>query len=373
MNSSTRRSWPSTTSRPTSRAASSPRSWRGSEASMAPSLSFARFQVDLKSGRIAPAYLLEGDESYFHHEAIRLLEKSLLPEQLAMNRDLVRGDEISLSALLDLARTYPMGSRRRLIVVRDADALRPDDLTPLAAYLKAPNQSSCVVFSDIGFDRRRALYRTLIDHAARVDCGPLDEARTALFVRDHLRGRGFGISPDLASAVASGLAGAGLGRVVAEMEKLMTALGPPRPVEAADLTQLADVPRVEDAFRMAAHAARGERGLALPILRDLMREGEDPIKILGGLSWYFRNALRARVADARRLPARETTILYGIDRGRIDRFSREIGRARPEDLRDALAWCLKADRELKGMGARDPAQALERLVHHVGRRAGSPR
>jgi DNA polymerase III delta subunit len=153
----------------------------------------------------------------------------------------------------------------------------------------------------------------------------------------------------------------------------MTALGPPRPVEAADLTILADVPRVDAAFRLAAHAARGERGEAIAMMRGLMRDGEDPIKILGGLSWYFRNALRALVADARRLPARETTVLYGIDRGRIDRFSREVGRARPEDLRDALAWCLKADRELKGMGARDPAQALERLVHHVGRRVRRPR
>lgn len=341
---------------------------------MAPLLSFPRFQDDLKSGRIAPAYLLEGDEAYFHDEAIRLLEKALLPEQaLAMNRDMVRGDEISLSALLDLAQTYPMGGGRRLVVVRNADALRPDDLAPLTEYLKAPNRSSCVVFSDVRFDKRRALYRTLSDHAARVDCGPLDEARTALFVRDRLRVRGFGISADLASAIASGLAGAGLGRVAAELEKLMTALGPPRPVEASDLTQLADVPRVEDAFRLAAHAARGERGQALAMMRDLMREGEDPIKILGGLSWYFRNALRARIADARRLPPRETTILYGIDRGRIDRFSREIGRARPEDLKDALAGCLKADRELKGMGAKDPAQALERLIHQVGRRAGSPR
>src|SRR6185295_19272792 len=224
-NSSTRRSWPSTTSRPIFPAASSPRSWKVSEETMPASLSFARFHDGLKDGRIAPVYLLEGDEAYFHDEAIRLLEKTLLAEQaLAMNRDLVRGDEISLSILLDLAQTYPMGSGRRLIVVRDADALRPDDLTPLTTYLRAPNPSTCIVFSDVKFDRRRALYRVLADHATRIDCGPLDEARTGLFVRERLRGKGFGISADLASAIASGLAGAGLGRVDAELEKLMTAL-----------------------------------------------------------------------------------------------------------------------------------------------------
>ncbi|OLD65921.1 MAG: DNA polymerase III subunit delta [Acidobacteria bacterium] len=337
------------------------------------SLSFARFQEDLRTGRVAPTYLFEGEEAYFHDQGIHLLERAILPEgALAMNRDAVRGDDISLIALLDLAQTYPMGNGRRLVVVRDADALRADNLEPLKIYLKTPNPRACLAFSDVKFDRRRALYRVLADHATRVDCGPLDEARAAVFVRERLRSRGFGIGADLASAIASGLAGAGLGRVDAELEKLMTALGAPRPVEAADLAILADVPRVDDVFRLAAHAARGERGEAVGILRALVREGEDPIKILGGLSWYFRNALRAMVADTRRLPPRETTALYGIDRGRIDRFARELGRTPAEDLREALAYCLKADRELKGMGARDPAHALERLVHHVGRRARRP-
>jgi DNA polymerase-3 subunit delta len=313
------------------------------------SLSFARFQEALKAGQVAPAYLFEGEEAYFHDEGIRLLERAAVSsDALAMNRDAVRGDEISLGALLDLAQTYPMGNGRRLIVVRDADALRAESLDPLKEYLKAPNPRTCLAFSDVGFDRRRGLYRVLAENATRVACGPLDEPRTAVFVRDRLRA---------------------LGRVDAEIEKLMSSLGSPRPVEAADLALLADVPRVEDSFRLAAHAARGERGEALGILRALLDQGEDPVKILGGLSWYFRNALRAKVAEARRLPPRETTTLYGIDRGRIERFSREVGRARADDLRDALAFCLKVDRELKGMGAKDPAHALERLVHHAARRA----
>jgi DNA polymerase III subunit delta len=336
------------------------------------SLSVARFQEELRNGRVAAVYLLEGEEGYFHDEAIRLLETTVVDKgTVAMDRDVVRGGETTLSRVLDLACTYPMGSGRRLIVVRDADALRAESLDPLKAYLGAPNPRACLALSDVGFDRRRGLYRVLAEQAVRVDCGPLDEARTATFVRERLRARGFGIGPDLASAIASGLGGAGLGRVQAEMDKLMDALGSPRPVEAADLAILADVPRVDDVFRLAALTARGDRGEALGILRVLLGEGEDPIKILGGLAWYFRNALRARIADARRLPPRESTALYGIDRGRIERFCREVGRARPEGLREALALCLKADRELKGAGAKDPAHALERLVLQAGRRAAA--
>ncbi|OLC53934.1 MAG: DNA polymerase III subunit delta [Acidobacteria bacterium 13_1_40CM_4_69_4] len=337
---------------------------------MPPSLSFVQFRDSLERGVIVAAYLFEGEEAYFHEAGIRALEESVLPrEALSIDRESLRGDETSLAAILDLAATYPMVGGRRLIVVRQAAGLRSDTADSLEAYLKSPNPKSCLVFSDTEFDRRRAVYRTLLKHAARVDCRPLDEARTAAWVRERLRGRGFGISADLASAVAEGLAGAGLGRVEVELEKLMSSIGSPRPVEAADLSLLADVPRVEDAFRLAAHTARGDTGEAIVSVRALLRSGEDAIKLLGGLSWYFRNAIRAVVAGERRLPPREATQIYGIDRGRIERFAREIGRARVEDLRDALRSCLKMDRELKGQGAKDPANALERLVHQVGRRA----
>ncbi len=337
---------------------------------MPPSLSFVQFRENLKRGVIAAVYLFEGEEIYFHETGIRALEDAAVPgEALSIDRESLRGDECSLAAILDLAATYPMGGGRRLIVVRRAGGVRADTVEPLKTYLVAPNPKSCLVFSDTEFDRRRSVYRLLVEHATRVDCRPLDETRTAAWIRERLRGRGFGIGADLVSAIVEGLAGAGLGRLETEIEKLMCSIGTPRPVEPADLALLADVPRVEDTFRLAAHAARGETGDALLVVRALLRSGEDPLKLLGGLSWYFRNALRAKAADSRRLPPREATQIYGIDRGRIERFGREIGPARVEDLRDALRLCLKMDRELKGGGARDPANALERLVHQVGRRA----
>lgn len=339
---------------------------------MAPrALSFAQFQQTLVRGQVEPVYLLDGEEEFFQEEGIRLVGEALLPGGISsIDRESIRGGQASLSEILDLASTYPMGGGRRLIVVREADGVRCETVEPLRAYLSRPNAKSCVVFSDAAYDRRRAFYKALLAGALRVDCAQLDEGRVPLWVRERLRARGFGISPDLAEAIAAGAAGQGLARLDAELQKLMSAIGVPRPIEAGDLAILADVPRVADAFRLAARIARGERGEAIVALRVLLRSGEDPVRLLGGLAWYFRNALKARVAAARRLPAREATVLYGLDPGRIERFQREIGRAPAGALETALAQCLQADRELKGMGAKDPAHALERLVHRVGRAAG---
>ena len=71
---------------------------------MPASLSFARFREALKAGQVAPVYLFEGEEAYFHDEGIRLLEQATVSgDALSMDRDAVRGGDISLGALLGVA------------------------------------------------------------------------------------------------------------------------------------------------------------------------------------------------------------------------------------------------------------------------------
>jgi DNA polymerase-3 subunit delta len=336
-----------------------------------PNLTPAGLETALRGRPADPVYLLEGEEEFFHQEAIRGLAETVLgSDAAAVDRHLLQGDEIGLVELLDLASTYPMGGGRRLVVVREADSLRAASMDPLTAYLEDPNPRTCLVFSAAAFDRRRSLYRALERRATRVDCAALDETRTAAWVRDRLRGRGYGIGPDLAEAIAAGLAGASLARTAAEVDKLMAAIGAPRPVEAGDLAILADVPRMEDAFRLAAQIVRGETGAAVAGLRGLLEAGEEPVRLLGAIAWYARQALRAAVAGRRRLPPRELNTLYGIDLGRMARLRSEIGAAPPEDLEFLLRRCARADRELKGFGARDPAHAFELLIHAGGGRQG---
>jgi len=337
-----------------------------------PTLNPADLEKSLRERAADLVYLLDGEEEFFHRETIRLLETAVLGAgAAAVDRHLLRGDEIDLAGLIDLAATYPMGGGRRLVAVREADLLRPGSIDPLVAYLKDPNPRTCLVFSDTGFDRRRSLYKSLENRVTRIDCAPIDEARTAAWIRERLRARGYGLGPDLAEAIAAGLAGASLARTAAEIDKLMAAIGAPRPVEAADLSILADVPRVEDAFRLAAQIARGEKGPALIALRGLLEAGEEPVQLLGAVAWYARNALRAAAAAGRRIPPRELTAIYGLDPGRMARFRSEIGRAGVEDLKGLVRPCARADRERTGLGAKDPAHAFERLIHAGARRPGS--
>jgi DNA polymerase-3 subunit delta len=331
-------------------------------------LSFAAFRQALQRGRIEPVYVLRGEETWFHEEAIRLLEEAAVPREAALvNRQALRGPEIDLVALVDLAMTFPMGPGKRLVVVRQADALRPDGLEELKAYLQAPNPRTCLVLSDESFDERRSLSRALAQGCVRVDCLPLaDPQALASWARDRLRARGYGLSPELAEAIGTGLLGAGMQRLDAELQKLMSAVGAPRPITADDLEILADVPRIADVFQAAKLTLNGRRGEAVRAFRALLEEGQEPPMLLGALAWSVRTALKTRAALERRTPPRDLQAIYGLNPGRFDSFRGEAAMSY-RALRRAVALCLEVDREIKGGGARDPRHAFERLVHRVGR------
>jgi DNA polymerase-3 subunit delta len=329
---------------------------------------FGRFRQSLVRGQIDAVYVLAGEEAWFHEEALRLLERAVIePEARGVDREVVHGAEADLNEVVDRASTYPMGGGRRLVIVRQADRLRSAGIEALKGYLARPNPRACLVFSDESFDQRKSLHKTLSAGATGVACDPVrGDAAIATFVAERLKGRGYGIAPELAEAIALGLAGAGLARLDAEIEKLTSSIGAPRPVSARDLEILADVPRVGDAFQAAIQALRGERGEAIRSLRALLEDGQEAPMMLGALAWSMRTALKTRAAMDRRIPPRDLEPLYGLRPGRAEEFRALVERIPAARL---LRLCATADRELKGGGAKDPANALERLIHGIARAA----
>jgi DNA polymerase III delta subunit len=332
---------------------------------------FARYRQSLVRGQIDPVYVFAGEEAWFHEEGLRLLERAVIgPEARGIDREVVHGGDADLNEVVDRASTYPMGGGRRLVIVREADRLGSAGIEALKGYLASPNPRACLVFSDESFDQRKSLSRSLSAGATCVACDPVrGDAAVATFVAERLKGRGYGIAPELAEAIALGLAGAGLARLDAELDKLASSIGTPRPVSARDLEILADVPRVGDAFQAAILALRGERGEAIRSLRGLLEDGQEVPMMLGAIAWSMRTALKTRAALDRRVPPREFEPLYALRPASAEQFRALVERIPAARLRHALRLCAAADREFKGGGAKDPANALERLIHGIARAA----
>src|SRR5436309_11955997 len=110
----------------------------------------------------AQVYLLHGEEDLLIDQALSILLDRLMPaEERDLNLDVLRAGEIALSDLVTRLDTLPFFGRRRVVVVRDADAWKAPEQERLAAYLEQGPPPSALILVAHGLDRGRKPYTTL--------------------------------------------------------------------------------------------------------------------------------------------------------------------------------------------------------------------
>lgn len=113
-----------------------------------------------------PVYYFYGDEVFFIDLLQREVEKLIPDEQKDFNFDLIYGSDSSPAKVIDLARSFPMMSERRVVIVRDFLKLgeNTDDgnLNDFEGYINQPNPSTILCLIDSKFpDRRTALGKSI--------------------------------------------------------------------------------------------------------------------------------------------------------------------------------------------------------------------
>src|SRR3981081_3977716 len=85
------------------------------------------------------AYYISGDDDYQKDDAVRqLIEAALEPGSRDFSLDIRRAADLDAETLGVLLSTPPMMAERRVVVVRDAGALRKDARKVLDDYLQRP-------------------------------------------------------------------------------------------------------------------------------------------------------------------------------------------------------------------------------------------
>ena len=93
----------------------------------------------IQSRSFEPAYYFHGDDEFLKGELLReVLEVAVDAATRDFNLDMRRGGDVDAEALLSLLSTPPMLAERRVVVLRDAHALRKDARMALDRYLASP-------------------------------------------------------------------------------------------------------------------------------------------------------------------------------------------------------------------------------------------
>ncbi len=113
------------------------------------SLSYANVISEIRAGRIAPVYLLSGEESYFIDRISELLAEKVVPEPEARDFDqsVFFGSDTDVKTVADAARRFPVMGDRQLVMLKEAQTLdnARNQLDSLAPYCDHPVPTTVLV------------------------------------------------------------------------------------------------------------------------------------------------------------------------------------------------------------------------------------
>ena len=223
---------------------------------------------DVRAGRVAPVYYLMGEEDYYINELGEFLTNTLLkPEERDFNLDIVYGADTTIAQVVELAQAYPMMADRRVVVVREAQALR--SLDALEDYIKQPNPTTVLVFCHKHgkLDGRKGVFKSLQRVGVVYESKRVYDRQLPPFITRYLKRRGLGIDQQAVQMLASHV-GADLCRLAGEMDKLVLAVAPGEQVVTASLVeQQTGVSREFNDFELQAALAHRDMLRAAQIVK----------------------------------------------------------------------------------------------------------
>jgi DNA polymerase-3 subunit delta len=259
----------------------------------------------LEKGKLIPAILLLGEEPYLRDTCrAQLIEKFVPEASRAWAVSRYSADRGETQAAVDQAQTLPMLSPQQVVFLEEAEAIeklgeksREEAVTQLDTYLENPAPFTVLVVEASALDQRMKLGKLLAEKTLVVEVGlgeNLGERQVAAvaLARAIAKEEGVefekGAAEDLAEFVAADLM-----RLKTEIDKLATFAAERRLIRRQDVSALVISEKTTTVWELADMLASRQAKKALEFLDRLLREGEEPLPMLGAMTWMYRKLIEA--------------------------------------------------------------------------------
>ncbi len=242
----------------------------------------AETERDVKAGRLAPIYLLMGDEDYYIDRVSQLIcETAVSPEERDFNLDTVYAPEVRAGDIVNIARQFPVMAERRVVLVKEFQSL--SDKASLSPYVKRPLASTVLVLCHKHgmLDTHRALVNEIRNAGGTVmESRRLFDNQLPAFATSYMASLGLTMDGS-ATRLLCDHVGSDLTRLASEMDKLRLLLPEGQTaVKAEHVEQLTGVSKEYNNFelqgalalrdvlrsnRIANYFASSPKGFSLPL------------------------------------------------------------------------------------------------------------
>lgn len=311
------------------------------------------FLINPKKATRQPIYVLSGDDAFLKVQCRDAIRNIVLGESdLEFALGTYPGDKIPFSEVRNELDTLPFLAPVRLIEIESADRFVTENRESLEKYATKPSRIGVLTLDVKTFPETTRLAKAISDDG-KIVCKAPDEAKLAEWCLRWAKTKARKPLTEEAADLLLTLIGPEMGLLASEIEKLAVAVGSKPQIDPNDVQQYVGRSRQADVFKILDDVAAGNSGEAIGLLTRLLDEGDDPLAILGPLTYQLR-----KLASIERFHSEGRPLAVAMDAAKVPKWDK---------VRDATT------RQLKHLGRRRLMQMSEWLAElNFGLKGGSP-
>jgi DNA polymerase-3 subunit delta len=314
---------------------------------------------------LSPVYLLQGVNSFLLKDAKqKIIEKTLTEEEQEFNLASFDLEEIPIETVIEDAETLPFLGKKRVVIAENATFLTAEkqkvehNVDVLIRYLEEPAPFSVliIVAPYEKLDERKKVTKKLKAKSTHLEANELTEGELKNWVKAEVAQAGLTITDEALSEFIE-LTGMKLTIVHMELAKLLL-YG--EEITAELVHQLVSKSLEQNVFALVEAFIHGRTVDTITIYRDLLRNNEEPIKILALLVSQIRLVYHSKRLSNQGYGQKQISQALKVHPFRV---KLAIGQGRSfstDHLLNLLKDLARADFEMK-TGKMDKALLLELL------------
>lgn len=187
---------------------------------------------NLKAGKIAPVYLLMGEEGYYIDKVCDYITGHILSDvEKDFNLNILYGADVTAQQVMDMARRFPMMAERQIVVVKEAQSMK--DLDAMEKYMDKPVASTVLVLCHKGGTidgRKKITAKAAAAGEVLVSESPRNDRDIIAFLNEYIKQPECNATIDQRAAmIVAAHIGGDLKRLTSELDKVMIAFAPGEP------------------------------------------------------------------------------------------------------------------------------------------------
>jgi len=327
-------------------------------------INFSDLKKQIEKGGVASFYLFLGEEDFVKKEALDLLIQKLIPTGLeSFNLNYFDAEETEIADIINLASTVPIGSERRLVIVKNTHKFELSEKKQLSDFLPKIVKTTCLVLLTTELSEKDKLYTAISNSGVVVHFADFKGASLSKWIAEQFATKKKKIDAEAIKFLEE-IAGNNLNLLSREIEKIVTYVGESENIKKEDIEKVAVASEKWKVYQLADQIVQKDTQKAWGTLDEILLHGETPSTVNYWISDHFMGLLRTKAYPKKDWAGLVEYLGLGKRAFMVKKYSEQVKNFSHTQLEQAVEYLYQTELDLRA-NLSSPKISLEVLIYNL--------